>query len=101
MTKTASTYGTIFHDKNDNYGVDEGEAVGKTRVGLRDVITGRVTAYATSDAAGRLDFTNVPVGRYAPQVFGPWTPRDDWHIEVAAEPYLVPFGSLRVVPRHS
>jgi hypothetical protein len=98
-SKAADTYGWVFHDKDNDYSLDEGEAVTKTRVGLRDVITGRVVAVATTDATGRLDYTGVPVGRYTPEIFGPWTPLPGV-IQVAADPYTVPFGSLRVEPRH-
>lgn len=97
--KTADTFGDVFHDKDNDYVVDEGEAVTKTRVGLRDVTTGRVTAVATTDATGRLDYTDVPVGRYTAQIFGPWTPLYGV-VEVAADPHTVAFGSLRVEPRH-
>jgi hypothetical protein len=95
--KTADTYGVVFHDKDDDNTVDDGEAVTGTRIGLRDVTTGRLTAVATTDAAGHLDYTDMPVGRYDVQIFGPWTPRYGV-IQVAADPYTVPFGLLWVTP---
>ncbi|RSM86255.1 hypothetical protein DMH04_13850 [Kibdelosporangium aridum] len=98
-SKTANTFGTVYHDKDGDFSVDEGEAVVNTRIGLRDVTTGRVTVTATTDATGRIDYTKVPVGRYTPQIFGPWKPVDG-AIEVAAEPYTVPFFNFRVTPRH-
>jgi hypothetical protein len=97
--KTADTFGNVFHDKDNDYTMDEGEAVTKTQVGLRDVTTGRITAIATTDATGRLDYTDVPVGRYTAQIFGPWTPLHS-AIDVAADPHTVAFGTLRVEPRH-
>lgn len=96
--KTADTFGWVFHDKDDDYTVDDGEAVANTRVGLRDVTTGRITTVAVTDAEGRLDYTGVPVGRYTAEIFGPWTPIHPV-IQVAADPYTVPFGNLRVTPR--
>jgi hypothetical protein len=95
--KTVDTFGTVFHDRDGDYVVDEGEAVTNTKVGLRDVTTGRETVVAVTDAEGRLDYTDVPVGRYTAQIYGPWTPIHD-AIAVAADPYTVAFGSLLVIP---
>ena len=97
--RTADTFGHVFHDKDDDYTVDEGEAVANTRVGLRDVTTGRITTVAVTDAEGRLEYSGVPVGRYTAEIFGPWTPLGDGVIQVAADPHTVPFGVLRVTPR--
>jgi hypothetical protein len=96
--KTADTAGVVFHDRDDDYVVDDGEAVTDTRVALRDVTTGCLTAVATTDAAGRLSYADVPVGRYDVRISGPWTPLDGV-IEVAADPHTVPFGTLRVMPQ--
>ncbi|ONI86914.1 hypothetical protein ALI144C_09660 [Actinosynnema sp. ALI-1.44] len=98
-TKTGDTSGEIFHDKDGDYTVDEGEAVTNTKVGLRDVVTGRMAAFATSGPNGKLDFTKVPVGRYQAQVFGPWTRIDDYYVDVWPNQGSMPLGALRVVPR--
>ncbi|MBB4912308.1 hypothetical protein [Actinophytocola algeriensis] len=95
--KTADTEGVVFHDRDDDYVVDDGEAVTNTRIGLRNVTTGRVTADATTDAAGYVTYTDVPVGRYHAEIFGPWAPLNGV-IAIASDPYTVPFGTLRVSP---
>lgn len=90
----------IFHDLDEDYTVDEGEAVAGVRVGLRDVTTGRVVATVTSDANGRLAYTRVPVGVYEVQIFGAWQPLSPWpnlfHVKADDTVNHLP---LRVVPR--
>jgi hypothetical protein len=91
----------IFHDLDDDYSVDEGEAVAAVRVGLRDVTTGRVVAIVTSDANGRLAYTGVPVGVYTVKIFGPWQPLSPngsrFHVKADDTVNHLP---LRVVPRN-
>ncbi len=92
--------GAIYHDLDEDYTVDEGEAVADVRVGLRDVVTGRVVAVVSSDADGRLAYTGVPVGVYTAQIFGPWKPLSvqtgEFHVRADD---TVNFWQLRVVPR--
>lgn len=92
--------GDIFHDLDDDYSVDDGEAVAGVRVGLRDVVTGRVVATVTSDASGHLAYTGVPVGVYTAQILGPWQPLSPqagtFHVR-SDDP--VNHWPLRVLPR--
>lgn len=90
----------IFHDLDEDYTIDEGEAVASVRVGLRDVTTGRVVATVTSDANGHLAYTGVPVGMYTVQIFGQWKPitpdAGKFHVKADSTVNYLP---LRVVPR--
>ncbi|MBE8524867.1 hypothetical protein ILP97_46585 [Amycolatopsis sp. H6(2020)] len=69
------TAGVVFHDDNDNYTVDPGEAITGTAVDLVDQVDGTVTATAVSDAQGHVAFGAVPAGPYRVRVAG-WRPVD-------------------------
>jgi hypothetical protein len=91
--------GVMYHDLDEDYTIDEGEAVAGVRVGLRDVVTGRVVSTATSDANGGLAYTGVPVGVYTARTFGPWKPSvqpSEFHVRADD---TVNYWHLRVVPR--
>ncbi len=70
-----ATGGVIYHDDNDNYTVDAGEAITGTAVELVDRVDGAVTATAVSDAQGHVAFGTVPAGRYEVRVDG-WRAAD-------------------------
>ncbi|SEC89702.1 hypothetical protein SAMN04489727_5502 [Amycolatopsis tolypomycina] len=69
------TGGVIYHDGNNNYTVDAGEAITGTAVELLDRVDGSVTATAVSDAQGHVAFGTVPAGPSSVRVDG-WRPVD-------------------------
>jgi LPXTG-motif cell wall-anchored protein len=69
----ADFHGRIFHDRNDDQTINDGEDVTGTKVGLVDLGTGQVLASTVTDATGRFEFDNMPAGLYELRVFGPWT----------------------------
>lgn len=69
-----SSPGTIYNDKNGNHQQDPGEEIAGAKVGLIDVLSGKVVARQISDKSGRVKFDGVPAGLYEVRVFGPWAP---------------------------
>jgi hypothetical protein len=73
-----SLAGPLFHDRNGNWTLDEGEAIGNTRIILHDRELGVDVAEAVSDAKGQVRFDHVPAGEYWARVDGPWKFEGEW-----------------------
>ncbi|NGY61616.1 hypothetical protein G7043_22055 [Lentzea sp. NEAU-D13] len=81
-----SLVGKLYHDRNGNWTVDEGEAIGNTRIVLRDRERNVDVAETISDAAGNVRFDRVPAGDWWAWVDGPWKFEGEWggHVRVHA-----------------
>ncbi|GGU22141.1 SdrD B-like domain-containing protein [Lentzea flava] len=67
-----SLNGDLYYDRNTNWTVDEGEAIGNTRIVLRDRETGAEVAETVSDDKGHYRFDRVPAGDWVAKIDGPW-----------------------------
>lgn len=78
--------GNLYHDRNGNWRLDDGEAIGNTRIVLHDRELNVDVAETVSDAAGRVRFDRVPAGDWWAQVDGPWRFEGEYggHVRVAA-----------------
>lgn len=66
-----SVTGQLYYDRNGNWQVDPGEAIGNTGIVLRDE-RGLDVAKAVSDDKGDVRFPKVPAGDVVAWVDGPW-----------------------------
>ncbi len=74
-----SLAGPLAYDRNKNFVVDPGEAIGNTRVFLMtDREYGGIVAETVSDAEGNVRFDGVPAGDYWSVVDGPWKSEGEW-----------------------
>lgn len=78
--------GDLYHDRNGNWQVDEGESIGNTRIVLHDRELNVDVAETVSDAAGRVRFDRVPAGAWWAKVDGPWKFEGEYggHVRVFA-----------------
>lgn len=85
---TGSLAGPLAYDRNKNFVVDLGEAIGNTRVFLMtDREFGGIVAETVSDAEGNVRFDGVPAGDYWSVVDGPWKSEGEWggHHQIIAD----------------
>ncbi|MEO6088943.1 MAG: SdrD B-like domain-containing protein [Umezawaea sp.] len=73
-----STWGVLYHDRDGDLSADADELLAGVKVGAVDQFSGQVVAKATTDAAGRLEFTNLPAGPYNLKLYGPWKFQESW-----------------------
>jgi hypothetical protein len=66
----------VAHDKDEDYVIDPGDAIGNVRVRLMSHReNGFLVAEATTDVWGWARFTEIPLGTYWLKVDGPWKSR--------------------------
>jgi uncharacterized surface anchored protein len=82
-----SLKGELYYDRNGNWMVDPGEALGNTRIVLHDREQGIDVAETVSDDKGNVHFAKVPAGDFWAQVDGPWKFEGEWggHVSVFAD----------------
>ena len=80
----AATSGWIYHDDNNNFTRDAGEAIAGTAVSLVDHTDGQVAATGQTDADGHVAFSAVPAGLYDLRVADGWVPVGDHGGQVQA-----------------
>lgn len=92
--------GDLYHDRNNNGSVDEGETVGKTRLVLQDREFGGDVAETVSNAQGHVRFDRVPAGEFWARVDGPWKFKEGHgRLRVSADvEYRYGFAVVPVVP---
>ncbi len=78
--------GKLYHDRNGNWMLDEGEAIGNTRIALHDREQDVDVAETVSDDKGNVRFDRVPAGDWWAQVDGPWKFEGEYggHVRVYA-----------------
>ncbi|MGW6443523.1 SdrD B-like domain-containing protein [Lentzea sp. NPDC055074] len=81
-----SLSGELYTDRDGDYVFDPAEAIGNTRVVLRDRELGVDVAEAFSDAKGHVRFDKVPAGDFWAWVDGPWKFEGQYggHVQVFA-----------------
>ncbi|SEP63078.1 hypothetical protein SAMN05216188_10111 [Lentzea xinjiangensis] len=81
-----SLTGELYYDRNGNWTVDAGEAIGNTRIVLRDRERNVDVAETFSDDKGNVRFDRVPAGEYWAWIDGPWKFEGEWdgHVLVFA-----------------
>jgi hypothetical protein len=84
--KSGTASGTFFHDKDDDWNVDDGEPIGGLEVTLIDV-DGSRAATAKTEADGTIKFGPMPAGWYVPTFNGPWKLRDGGFIVVSTDQF--------------
>ncbi|MFI6097029.1 hypothetical protein ACIA8G_15815 [Lentzea sp. NPDC051213] len=72
----------LYHDKNQNYRVDEGEGVPNVRMVLRNWFGNAVVADGVPDANGQLTIPRVPAGPYKASIDGKWKYSDSSQGEI-------------------
>lgn len=96
--KSADSSGAFFHDRNDNWTIDEGEAIGDLEVVLTDPLDGSEVGKAKTQADGSIKFGTLPVGWYVPVFHGPWKLRDQGFVVVSTNPFWSEDWQVRLVP---
>jgi SdrD B-like domain/Carboxypeptidase regulatory-like domain len=91
----------MFHDIDDDYHFDDGEAVAGVTVVITDPDTGAAVARLTTDPSGAFAVDNLPATVYDVRIDGPWKPRTDifgFQLPVVAGPWWSGDPWLSVVP---
>lgn len=91
--------GPLFHDRNGNWRLDEGEAITRARVlMMTDKVNGFLVAETVSDAQGNVHFKKVPPGEFWLVIDGPWMFEGEWDGHVQIRDEGVAQVQLTVVP---
>ncbi|MEV6241628.1 SdrD B-like domain-containing protein [Lentzea sp. NPDC051838] len=82
-----SLSGDLYYDRNGNWTLDGGEAIGNTRIVLHDRELNVDVAETFSDAQGHVRFDRVPAGDFWARVDGPWKFEGEYggHVMVRAD----------------
>ncbi|RLK60020.1 SdrD B-like domain-containing protein [Actinokineospora cianjurensis] len=69
---------SFFHDRDDDWTIDDGELLAGVAIGVYDGFTGAFVTKVRTDANGKIVVRNLPAGLYGLKPFGPWRP-DEYH----------------------